>query len=274
MALGLAKEKNSKKTEKNSKKTVKAKTAKAGKAKKIIKKKRIKPYITALYQATEALNPTTHESLRFNGRGRYDFAKGLYSIPINIVEFVAMSRRLPILFVPGDPPLPIALLSLTPGENKMVDDNGRWRRGHYIPAYLRRYPFIIKQNKRGNDVELSVDRSTDILSEDGKEPLFKDGKPTPLMQKYANFAAIYSREQNRTHAFAKYCQQKKLFRDGPVDIKATSKRGIHLEGFQVIDSKRLQDLEDEEIIHIWRQGWAAILFAHLDSLGHFGNLLE
>jgi Ni/Co efflux regulator RcnB len=233
-----------------------------------------KPHLTSLYKAVEPLNVEKHGHLNFNNRGRYSFARGLYSSPINTVEFVAVARRLPILFVPGGPPLPIALLSLTPGENKMVDDRGRWMRGHYVPAYLRRYPFILQQNKQGNDVELSIDRSTDTLSEEGQEPLFENKKPSRITEKYAKFAAIYSREQNRTYHFADYCQKKKLFRDGPIDIKATVKRGIHLDGFLVIDAKKLRDLPDKDVLYIWRQGWAPIIFAHLDSLGHFGVLLD
>lgn len=68
------------------------------------------------------------------------------SSPAVIDEFVVASRHLPIVFVPtASKPTPVFLLGAQPGENRHVDPAGAWT-GGYVPAYVRRYPFIIGDN--------------------------------------------------------------------------------------------------------------------------------
>ena len=42
--------------------------------------------------------------------------------------------------------VPVAILGLRGAANQFVNSEGAWREGKYIPAYVRRYPFILMES--------------------------------------------------------------------------------------------------------------------------------
>ena len=67
-----------------------------------------------------------------------------HAVPLTVDEFPLVQRHYPIVFSVGGAPVPIALMGLNEGVNVFLDDEGRpLDQNIYIPAYLRRYPFLL-----------------------------------------------------------------------------------------------------------------------------------
>src|SRR5580765_904992 len=98
-----------------------------------------------IYQSPLALNRERHRDIRLqSGPIGYRFAHDLNSVPLTTAEFGLVARDYPIVFAGegNDVSLPAALLGLSANSNLFVDDSGAWIADHYIPAFLRRYPFV------------------------------------------------------------------------------------------------------------------------------------
>ena len=100
-----------------------------------------------LYQALTPLTAEHHGNLGLAERQDYSFAANSNSFPLAIDEFAAAQRQYPILFTTGSSPMPAALLSVEPGTNPYVGSDGTWKSAAYVPAYLRRYPFMLVRAK-------------------------------------------------------------------------------------------------------------------------------
>src|SRR3990167_5612436 len=76
------------------------------------------------------------------------------------------ARHHPIIFASGDNPVPLALMGLNEGVNVFVDDEGKVTQPIYIPAYVRRYPFLLaKLNPNSEELSLCFDPSANLLGD-------------------------------------------------------------------------------------------------------------
>ena len=83
------------------------------------------------------------------------FIAQTHAIPVTVDEFGLAQRNYPIVFSIGDNPIPIALMGLNEGVNVFLDPDGRPIDSTvYIPAYIRRYPFLLARLNQESD-ELS-----------------------------------------------------------------------------------------------------------------------
>ncbi len=227
-----------------------------------------------LMRRAEPLDPRRHGDLRVAAGRDYSFVRGLHTVPLSAVEFMPSARHYPIIFA-GDVELqPVALMGLRPDQNLFVDEDGDWKEGCYIPAILRRAPFVLMQESKDGKagVNLCLDVESPLVSKQTGAALFKDGRPTPLVAKMATFAASFSKEQARTRIFINACRQQDLLVERQMEITLASGQKIVFSGFRVLDEERLRKLSDADAVEWFRRGWTALAFAHFLSLGNMGRL--
>ena len=124
------------------------------------------------YQALEPLSSETHAAFKMQQLTHAKFLVGQHAIPITVDEFALVQRRLPIVFTEGDDPVPLALMGLNEGVNVYVDDEGKWREGIYVPAFMRRYPFLLARlTQDAEELSLCFDPSAGVIGD------FEDGFP-------------------------------------------------------------------------------------------------
>ena len=104
-----------------------------------------------------------------------------HAIPATVDEFALLQRHYPIVFSVGDTPVPLALMGLNEGINVFLDDEGKLHDDTiYVPAYMRRYPFLLARLRPDSDeLSLCFDPTSGAIGDfDDGEPLFDGDQPT------------------------------------------------------------------------------------------------
>lgn len=103
------------------------------------------------YDNVVVLNRDTHRELRLKPQDSLSFAAETNCVPLALVEFGDVAREYPIVFarLPGGL-VPVALLGLRDAENLYLNAEGKWD-ARYVPAFVRRYPFVAVQDNNAPD---------------------------------------------------------------------------------------------------------------------------
>lgn len=228
------------------------------------------------YGKPEALTAECHGKLWLKKTGDFRFARNTNSVGITSTEFAQTMRFYPIVFSAGNP-YPVAILGLQE-KNLFVDDAGLWRPGHYVLAYMRRYPFVFITHPDGKQFILGIDRACDRFTDgddaEAARPLYEDGKPSAAVQEALKFCSAYQADHGFTLSFASALTEQNLLIDNQAQIKLPGGRKMSLAGFKVIDREKYAKLSDAVVVDWHKKGWLMLADLHLASLERFQHLLE
>jgi hypothetical protein len=191
---------------------------------------------------------------------------------VNGVEFAPAARHYPVIFNSDDDAMPLIVLGVRSKENLFVSEDGSWSEGCYIPAFVRRYPFILLSHQNKDEIALCVDSESDLIEEKSDRPLFNDGRPSQLLQNVARFCSSYAREQNKTREFVAALKQHDLLIQRTADLTLPDGQKIAMRGFRVVDEAKMKRLPNNVVSEWWAKGWIQWIDAHILSLGNFGRL--
>lgn len=229
------------------------------------------------YQKPVQLNSDVHLKARLGTlAGNFSFSKETNSIPLAAVEFFDTAREYPIAFTgkEGGALFPIALLGIRQNENLLVSPEGKWE-GRYIPAFVRRYPFVLAEKQDADDFNVYLDESYPGFGAADGERLFTDsGEHTPLLKQALEFLSTYQGEIKRTRLFVERLQALNLLIPRVLEVVRPNEQAMVLQGFSVVDEQRLAALGDAELLDLARSGFLAWIHAHLMSLGNVAALGE
>ncbi len=237
--------------------------------------------LPALYREVVPLTPERHRGLALRSDAGYGFARTTHTFPITVDEFAAVQRDYPIVFTTGANPAPAALLGLDPAANPYVDGDGVWKDGAYVPAYVRRYPFLlIRQSRNSDDYVLCVDRTAPhvtgpmVGAAQSSKPagqLFDETGATKLTQQIMQFCVGYEQGLERTRLFGAQLARLDLL-VAPTIRLSRNGRSVDLNGFRVISEERLAKLDDATLAELARSGALAAIYAHVFSMKTLGQL--
>lgn len=161
------------------------------------------PALPLFYRRPVALSPERHFGIALVPPGNYEFARHTNAIPLNVSEFSLAARHYPIVFTGADPAAPVAVVGVgSDHRNLFLDAAGKWLPGVYVPAYVRRYPFIFSEDRDKKEFVLSIDEAGALQERDGPtEKLFWEGKPTALVQRALAFCSEYQTSADFTRKF-------------------------------------------------------------------------
>lgn len=206
------------------------------------------------------------------------FTKGVNAVPINLIEFPQICHFYPIAFSPDETATPVAILGLRDNENLFIDDKGHWRANSYVPAYIRRYPFIFSEMPNTDQLTLCVDANDEIVSQksDKEEMKFfeEDGKPSALAQNALEFCKSYHAAAQQTVDFGKALNDNGLLIERSAEIKTPDNKTINFAGFRIIDEEKLAKLDDKVFLEFRKKSWLPFLYAHLFSGAQWQNLTQ
>ncbi|MDZ4843338.1 MAG: SapC family protein [Hyphomicrobium aestuarii] len=242
--------------------------------------------LPSLYREVVPLTPERHRGLALRTDVGYGFAGRSHTLPITIDEFAAVQRDYPILFTTGERPAPAALLGLDPMANPYVDGDGRWKAGAYVPAYVRRYPFLLIRHSRDSDnFVLCVDRTAPHVAgtqfadaetsaaagATSANPLFDDKGATKLTAQIMQFCVGYEQGIERTRAFGEELQRLDLLVTPTIRLSKGG-RSVDLNGFRAVSEERLAKLDDATLARLARSGALSAIHAHLFSMQTLGQV--
>lgn len=227
------------------------------------------------YQQPHAVQSGRHADKSLARQPDYRFAAQTNSVPLAITELPIASRHFPIVFTAGDVPQPVAVLGLRGQQNMFVDADGQWQAGTYIPAYIRRYPFIFLENEARTEFTLCIDEAAAALVDGRDNPLFDaDGKPSQLTNHALAFCRDYQSHYKATAEFAQALAAADLLVENRADITLRDGQKLSLSGFKVIDEARFNKLPDETFLEWRAKGWLPFVYCHFLSTGTWTNLID
>jgi len=221
------------------------------------------------YQDLMPLNSRDHATWKSRQTDKATWLAGNHAVPLTAEEFPDASRYYPIIFSSGDNSVPLALMGLNEGVNVFLDAEGRLTENVYVPAYVRRYPFLLaKLQPDTEELSLCFDPTCDLVGEgeDGAA-LFDGDKPTDATQGLLDFCRQFEEAGQRTQSFVQELEKQGLLMDGEVAIQqdGTDQPFIY-RGFRMVDEAKLREVRGD-VLRTWNQnGILALIYAHLFSL--------
>jgi SapC len=230
------------------------------------------PVLPPLYRSLDPVTPERHGKLRLRDAG-YGFAATASAIPLAAEEFLIAARTLPIVFGAQAPHLPVALTGLAAGTNLYLTEDGAWRPGTYVPAYLRRVPFFLVRTAPNSDqLVLCIDTQAPQVSETEGEPLFDaEGKPTKQLEHALAFTRAVEESILRTRALTQRLTELGLLKAAVVQFTHHGKP-MRVDGFFAVDRPALAALPAEPLAELRDKGWLEAIYAHLLSIGGLPDL--
>jgi len=226
------------------------------------------------YRNLVPLSSELHAGHGLKNRADLAFARDTHAIPITVDEFVMSQRSYPIVFSSGENSVPLALVGLEEGKNLFVDADGKWKDGVYIPAYLRRHPFMLARLQPDSEtLSLVFDDSWDLVAEDGEQKLFDGTEASEVTKNILNFCEQFEQAIARTRSFMDELAKFDILMDGQAQIQNPGmEQPATFSGFRMVDEKKLQNIRGDQARKMVQNGMMGLVYAHLFSLSQMREL--
>ena len=236
------------------------------------------PNLPLLYSALEPLNLQQHGSWKIRRLEKSPAMANVHAVPATVEEFPLLQRHYPIVFSVGENPVPLALMGLNEGVNVFLDQDGVLiDRDVYVPAYLRRYPFLLARLQPDSDeLSLCVDPTAGAVGDFPEgEPLFDGDQPSETTKAILQFCEQFETAGQRTGAFMDELRASGLLMEGEVAIQPEgAEQPFIYRGFQMVDEEKFRELRGDELRKMNQSGMLGLIFAHLFSLSQTRDIFS
>lgn len=235
------------------------------------------PALPLFYARPRILDRALDARKKIKRLGDFSFAAKANAIPVVTDEFFVAAAFYPIVFLQAPQPVPAAVVGVTPGRNLFVSPNGQWQYSAYVPAYVRRYPFILVDDPASKQLLLCVDEASSLFGDSGDHPLFDGDKPSEVTDNAMQFCAVLRQQGEHTDGFVKALQEHELLIPQEVNVQSPTSGEKHtVNGFMNISEEKLRELPDKVYLDWRTKGWIGAIHAHIVSQHHwlhYGQLL-
>ncbi len=221
------------------------------------------------YNDLAPLNRQDHAGWTSRGTDSAPWLIGQHAIPLTVEEFPMAQRNYPIVFSGGEDPVPLALMGMNEGVNVFVDEEGKLTGPVYLPAYARRYPFMLaKLRPESEELSLCFDPTSGLIGEyeDGL-PLFEGEDASESTKATLQFCEQFEIAGQKTAAFVAELKKHDLLMDGELALQMDGQEEPFIyRGFRMIDEAKLREVRGD-VLRGWNQsGLLPLIYAHLFSL--------
>lgn len=229
------------------------------------------------YDLITPVSTARHRRWSVNPLEQFSFASRANSVPLMAVEFVAAAHEYPIVFSMDENKvaMPLVVLGFDADRSLYVKADGSWD-AKYVPAFVRRYPFVFSASEDGQTLTLCVDEAYAGLARDGKngERLFNDdGDRTPYLERMLEFVNQYQGEHQRTVAYGKVLAELDILQASEAKFAFDDGKERALRGFYCVSRERLRALDPEKLKEIFANDLLELIYLHLYSLRNFDGLI-
>ena len=223
-----------------------------------------------LYRDLVPISLQEHATWRYRNGETAPFLKTEHAIPVTAEEFAACQRHYPIVFSAGDAPVPLILMGLNEGVNTFIDDEGAVTDPNiYIPAYIRRYPFLLAKLRPDTDeLSLCIDPTSGVMGPyDDGDPVFEGDQPSENTKNVLAFCEQFEQSGVMTGNFMNELKTYDLLMEGEVSIQPdTESPPFVYRGFQMVNEEKLRELRGDQLRKMMQNGMLPLIHAHLFSL--------
>ena len=229
-----------------------------------------------IYESAVPMSATRHSKTSYDAGRDYAFSAGVNAVPLAAIEFIAAAAEYAIVFAEsGEEVLPVAVLGIRPEQNLYLSSDSQWQ-AKYIPAFIRRYPFVLAAGADKKTLTLCIDEAHPGLNQDGRgERLFlEDGKPSAFTHQMLRSAQQYQLHFERTRAFGRRLKELQLLE--PMRAQVTSAQGERLSvaGFMAVSRAKLRALDGDTLQTLAKTDELELLYLHLYSLRNFSEVKD
>ena len=229
-----------------------------------------------IYESATPITPARHAGHSVEVGGSYAFSAGVNAVPLMAVEILRAATEYAVVFTGvGDDVIPAVVLGVKGEQNLYLAPDGHWN-AKYIPAFIRRYPFVFAASADNKTLTLCIDESYPGLNTEGRGQRFftADNRPTPYVEQVLTFLKEYQAQFLRTQAFGRRLQEFGLLE--PMQAKVTTPGGaqLSLTGFMAASRAKLRELPAEKLAQLAKTDELELLYLHLYSLRNFNEVKD
>jgi hypothetical protein len=236
-----------------------------------------------IYDNIQPLSSELHRNL-FVLVKDYSFVSHMVSVPVLATEIPAASAEYTVVFsttaTEGEY-IPLAVMGLNAGENLLLDENARFTT-RYVPAFVRRYPFVFGAGDNNDTMTLCIDADSKAVQKEHKEGdkarrLFEvNGEQTQFLKDTVEFLKDYQYRAELTKLFCKRLHELNLLEPMQANItfKTHENANMNLTGFYTVSRDKLRAIPDADILDLFKKDGLELIYAHIQSLGNLNDLIN
>jgi hypothetical protein len=229
-----------------------------------------------IYESAVPVSAARHANVSLEPVADYAFSAGINAVPLMAVEFLRAATEYAIVFTQaGDDVIPAVVLGVRGNQNLYLSSEQKWQ-AQYIPAFIRRYPFVFSNSADGKTLTLCIDESHPGVNREGRgERLFgDDAKPTAYVERVLKFLQEYQAHFERTRQFGRRINAMGLLE--PMQAQVTTPKGekLSLNGFLSVSREKLRALDGEALATLAKTDELELLYLQLHSMRNFVDVKD
>ena len=229
-----------------------------------------------IYESAVPVTSVKHGRVCFDPAQDYAFSAGINAVPVMAVEIVPAATEYAIVFTEaGDDVMPAAVLGVRAEQNLYLSPDSKWQ-AQYVPAFIRRYPFVFSISADKKTLTLCIDETHPGFNEEGRGQrlLNNDGKPTAYVEQVLTFLKEYQAHFERTRAFGKRLKELDLLEPMQAQVTTPAGESVKLGGFLAVSRDRLRALGGEALATLAKTDELELIYLHIYSMRNFNEVKD
>lgn len=230
-----------------------------------------------IYESAVPVSAARHRNVSLEPAGHYAFSAGINAVPLMAVEFLHAAAEYVIVFTDNgeEGVLPAVVLGVRNDQNLYLSSDRQWQ-AKYVPAFIRRYPFVFSRSDDGKSFTLCIDESHPGVNREGRgDRMFgDDGKPSPYVERVLKFLQDYQAQFERTRSFGRRIKELGLLE--PMQAQVTTPQGqkLSLSGFLGVRREKLRALSGDALASLARTDELELLYLQMHSMRNFEDVKD
>ena len=210
----------------------------------------------------------------------FEFMAKQHFIPLTAQEFGSAATSYPVVFTPSEDKMPIAIMGVRQGENLFVKD-GQFEQDFYMPAFARRYPFVLANDPTNQRYVVCVDEdATCVTNKKPERPFFDGDNASDFTTEAFQFLQNFEQDRKSTQMLVDRFKELDLFEmkdmhfQNPNKPDGTPGERQKIAEYFAISEEKLKQLDAKTTKELSDNGMLSVAYAHLMSLGNWQRLVN
>lgn len=233
-----------------------------------------------MYGKPTPLSKDTHGKMGVSPTKKpFAFMSKSHFMPITAPEFGAAANSYPIIFA-GENRSPLAVMGIRSDENLFVEADGTFNPDFYMPAFARRYPFVLAGDNQNDRFVVCIDETADcVVKTKPARPFFEGAELSSFTNEAFEFLKVFERDRRGTEEMVARFKELDLFESKEMNFQGNNPDGSpapkqKIADYFAITEDRLKKLNDKDLRELTDKGYLAVAHAHIVSLQNWQRLVN